>query len=100
MPGLDLPSLAQHPALPGHFPGRPIVPGVVLLDLAQSAIEKATGCRVTGVAMAKFLSPAGPADVLRLQYEQANAAVRFEISAAGRKIASGRFECAGTPSHG
>lgn len=100
MPGLDLPSLAQHPALPGHFPGRPIVPGVVLLDLAQSAVEQATGCRVTGIAMAKFLSPAGPEHALALRYEQTVAAVRFEIFCADRKIASGRFECAGTPSHG
>ena len=24
---------ADHPALPGHFPGRPIIPGVVLLQI-------------------------------------------------------------------
>jgi 3-hydroxymyristoyl/3-hydroxydecanoyl-(acyl carrier protein) dehydratase len=23
---------AEHPALPGHFPGRPVVPGALLLD--------------------------------------------------------------------
>ena len=32
---------ADHPALAGHFPGFPIVPGVVLLDEALHAIEQA-----------------------------------------------------------
>lgn len=30
---------ASHPALPGHFPGRPLVPGVVLLDRVVDAIR-------------------------------------------------------------
>ena len=30
---------ADHPSLPGHFPGHPIVPGVVLLDRVLEAIE-------------------------------------------------------------
>ena len=34
---------ADHPALAGHFPGRPIVPGVVLLDEALAAIEADSG---------------------------------------------------------
>src|SRR3546814_9281220 len=33
----------DHPALPGHFPGRPIVPGVVILDRVLDAIEAAHG---------------------------------------------------------
>jgi 3-hydroxyacyl-[acyl-carrier-protein] dehydratase len=82
---------ADHPALPGHFPARPIVPGVVLLDQAQLQIEAATGVRVCGVAMAKFVSPAGPEDVLTLDYESSAESVRFEIRTADRKIAAGRF---------
>src|SRR3546814_5615986 len=33
----------DHPALPGHFPGRPIVPGVVIVDRVLDAIEAAQG---------------------------------------------------------
>ena len=29
----------EHPSYAGHFPGRPIVPGVVLLDLVLQAAE-------------------------------------------------------------
>lgn len=92
MPTLTLPVLDRHPALPGHFPGRPIVPGVVLLDLAQRAVEDAAGCRIEGIAMTKFISPAGPMDPLWLDYEETATGVRFEIRTEGRKIASGRFE--------
>jgi 3-hydroxyacyl-[acyl-carrier-protein] dehydratase len=30
----------DHPALPGHFPGNPLVPGVVLLDEALALIRQ------------------------------------------------------------
>lgn len=32
---------ADHPCLPGHFPGRPIVPAVVILDEVRGSIAKA-----------------------------------------------------------
>jgi 3-hydroxyacyl-[acyl-carrier-protein] dehydratase len=49
---------ADHPALPGHFPGRPVVPGVLLLD----AVLQAAGLPRGHVLRAKFPAPAGPGD--------------------------------------
>ena len=91
MPQVKLPIAHDHPAFAGHFPGRPIVPGVVLLDLAQQAIEAGTGLSLGGLAAAKFLSPALPGDALLLDYTVANAAVRFELRCGERAVASGRF---------
>lgn len=91
MPVIPLPFAADHPVFPGHFPGHPIVPGVLLLDWAQAAIEAQLGQRVRALAEAKFHSPATPADVLELDFDIGATSVRFEIRSAARKIASGRF---------
>ena len=53
---------ADHPALPGHFPGNPIVPGVVLLTEALRAIETASGislesCQIGRVKFQKTVAP-------------------------------------------
>ncbi len=56
---------ADHPAFAGHFPGAPIVPGVLLLDAALHALE-ASGVQATGIASVKFLQPVAPAQVLAL----------------------------------
>lgn len=81
-----------HPAFAGHFPGTPIVPGVVLLDTALQAIAKVSGivldrCEISSV---KFLSPVGPGEPLVIQHEiSASGTIRFDIMAGERKIASG-----------
>lgn len=83
---------ADHPALPGHFPGHPIVPGVVLLDHALHAIGAALGRPLDArrISSAKFLSPAAPGELLDLAFETtASNAVRFTIRAGGREVASG-----------
>ncbi len=81
----------DHPAFAGHFPGNPIVPGVVLLDAAQRIIEADCAVTLTGIAVAKFHSPALPGDSLSLHYAPGNATLRFEIRCDARKIADGAF---------
>lgn len=91
MPVVPLPFAADHPVFAGHFPNHPIVPGVLLLDWAQAAIEAELGEPVLALTEAKFHSPATPADVLELDFEIGISTVRFEIRSAARKIASGRL---------
>lgn len=56
---------AAHPALPGHFPGRPVVPGVMLLDAALGLIVAARpGLRLAGLARVRFLAPVLPDDAV------------------------------------
>lgn len=47
---------ADHLSLPGHFPGRPIVPGVLLLDCVMHALQQATGLRLCHLQQVKFIS--------------------------------------------
>ncbi len=82
----------DHPAFAGHFPGMPILPGVVLLDWALQAIAESKEMipeRYT-INSVKFLSPAYPGDPLTLVHESSNSgAIRFDIRSDTRKIAAG-----------
>lgn len=87
-----LPIDPGHPAFAGHFPGAPIVPGVVLLDEALHAMAGAMGIPLAACELraVKFLSPLSPGVAVVLVSEvQANGSIRFEILADQRKIATG-----------
>lgn len=82
----------DHPAFAGHFPGRPIVPGVLLLDRALALAAAATGTSENGwqVGNAKFLSPVGPGEWLTLTLKPgAGSSIAFTIHADTRLVASG-----------
>ena len=84
----------QHPAFDGHFPGAPLLPGVVLLDEMLRAVEeqRPNGGATAGwtIATAKFLQPVRPGDALTLEHEVLrNGAIRFAIRSAGRAVATG-----------
>ncbi|MDP2028295.1 MAG: hypothetical protein Q8K12_01495 [Thiobacillus sp.] len=92
MLSLPLAIAANHPAYAGHFPGQPILPGVVLLDEALFALAALQGvAAATGqIKSAKFLSPVQPGESLRLEYSATAPGVfRFELKAAERVVASG-----------
>lgn len=87
---------ASHPALPGHFPGRPIVPGVVLLDAVIAAARDAFGRgAATGLPRAKFLSPVLPEqEVIAELTLSASGRVAFTCRVADRPVASGELDLA------
>ena len=88
----------DHPAFAGHFPGVPMVPGVVLLDAAIHAAQQTlrrstsgdslnTACQISSV---KFLSPVGPGETLSISCTPcASGSIRFDISSGSRKVATG-----------
>ena len=86
----------DHPAFAGHFPGTPIVPGVLLLDQALLTLAGATGLALDALTIrsVKFLSPAGPGDEIAVEHRiAANGAIHFEIFVGTpterRRLASG-----------
>jgi 3-hydroxyacyl-[acyl-carrier-protein] dehydratase len=87
---------ADHPAFAGHFPGTPIVPGVLLLDAALHALGGQAGRDVTGIASAKFLRPVGPGEVLAMAWSEAPGG-RFEITSGAHRAATGTLTMDGAP---
>nr|WP_293605874.1 3-hydroxyacyl-ACP dehydratase [Polaromonas sp. UBA4122] len=90
----------DHPAFAGHFPGAPIVPGVVLLDAAVYTVMQTRRASTSGdrdgiknicqISSAKFLSPVGPGETLTISYTtSASGSTRFDISSGSRKVATG-----------
>ena len=81
-----------HPCLAGHFPGRALVPGVLLLD-ALAALLARHDLTIVEVVEAKFHTPLAPAQApaLAIIPGTTDASWRFEIPAAARLIASGRL---------
>ena len=87
-----LPMAANHPAYSGHFPGQPVLPGVVLLDAVVHELQCSDrGARtVWDINSAKFQSAVRPGEALTLEHERLpNGSVRFAIRTADRAVASG-----------
>lgn len=99
---MALPVASDHPAYAGHFPGRPILPGVVLLDEALLALTASLQRDAAGaqIKSAKFLSPVSPGEPLQLRCDTAaNGDFRCEILtnsvlAGERTVASAIFALA------
>jgi 3-hydroxymyristoyl/3-hydroxydecanoyl-(acyl carrier protein) dehydratase len=65
---------ANHPSLPGHFPGHPLVPGVVLLSYVVDAVgEKVGRSAIRGIRRLKFLHPLSPSQNFRVEVAEPQA---------------------------
>ena len=79
-----------HPALAGHFPGNPIVPGVVILGRVCRAVAEAHGAAVAAVPLVKFHAPLRPAEPFDIGLEPAGeGAVGFRVVRGETLIATG-----------
>ena len=85
---------ADHPAFAGHFPGNPLVPGVVLLDWAwQAALAQLpAGSRLLGLGQAKFLAPVRPNDAVEIALQVKPGSVAFVIQIGAQVAAQGSFK--------
>ncbi len=82
---------ASHPALPGHFPGNPIVPGALLLGEVIRAAARQH--RVTGVAAAKFLVPLRPDTPFHIELSPVADGLDFVVAGDNEIFARGNLMC-------
>ena len=84
----------DHPSLPGHFPGRPVVPGVVLLDAVIEAAGTLLGREpeVLQLVQAKFLAPLLPSEDARIELDGKGPALDFRVLRGATLLAQGRFQ--------
>lgn len=73
----DFSVAADHPSLAGHFPGNPVVPGVLLLDHAIDALHRACGLRVVRLQRVKFLAALRPGEKAHGHWEVDEARATF-----------------------
>jgi 3-hydroxymyristoyl/3-hydroxydecanoyl-(acyl carrier protein) dehydratase len=87
---------ADHPTLPGHFPGAPLVPGVVILDeVLDALLQRRSDCDLAAIRFAKFLAPLRPEQTFTIRFSADDddaAELDFHCLIGDRIIAEGRLE--------
>jgi uncharacterized membrane protein len=91
----------DHPSFAGHFPGRPVLPGVVVLErVIEEAGALFNGAfNVAELPRVKFTAPLLPGDRATLRLKRRGDLLEFELRRGATRIAQGvfRMRSAGTP---
>jgi len=84
------------PVFAGHFPGNPILPGIVQIDwavtAAQEAFQQTPEARFRGMSQIKFKAPVPPGTWLRLTLSLAAGQVDFAYSDGSSSRTQGRLQ--------
>ena len=83
----------DHPCLPGHFPGHPLVPGVVVLEQVLRAAAATSGRPLAALRLpqVKFLAPLYPGQLATLALDGQAPRWKFSVSHAGRVLVRGEL---------
>ncbi len=81
---------ADHPAFDGHFPGHPVLPGVVLVAEVLAGVEQCLGLPMDRVLVkvVKFHAPVLPGSLLDVELINGSA-IGFTVSCGTQRVASG-----------
>lgn len=93
---------AEHPSYAGHFPGNPVVAGVLLLEEVLAAAESRIGhpVSVARLPLVKFLTPLQPGQEARLELAFAGPQVEFTVTRGAALVARGRLVIDVPPARG
>jgi 3-hydroxyacyl-[acyl-carrier-protein] dehydratase len=83
----------DHPAIPGHFPGNPVVPGVLILNELIEAASRWLGpdVRIRRLRQAKFLTPLRPGEEAVIELARIGRSLQFNVRRGPLVIAKGAF---------
>ncbi len=82
---------ATDPTFAGHFPARPLVPGIFQIEMVRVAAEWMLGARlvIKAIGRAKFQRPILPGEVIQLQMTVLESGAAIQVR--------GAFSVAGEP---
>ncbi len=88
---------ADDPCLQGHFPGHPIVPGVVILDHALTLLTGtlADAAAVAALPRLKFTGVVEPGECVVVSGTRQGSRLAFRCHVGERPVAEGQAEIAG-----
>ena len=87
---------ADHPAFAGHFPGQPLLPGVLLLAWVMEALaaRPTLAARLGAspqIEQVKFTQAVGPGARLRVHLQEQSRGVAFEVRQGSASVCRGQL---------
>ena len=86
---VTLTSPLNHPCYAGHFPGNPVVPGVLLLELIVAALGRGAP---SAIASTKFHRVLKPGESFQLEWNTSGEKSTFRCTRGAQLLAEGSVE--------